>query len=75
MTDKEGDAGNRDTAFDGLVQQIGLVLGSDPTLGGLAFGMTLGAPDVDTEGVAGAPAIKAGTVVVAIEYQADGPLG
>jgi len=46
-----------DAAFDALLGEIGTVLDADPTLGGLAFGMTYGRPDVDAEGVAGAPVI------------------
>jgi hypothetical protein len=64
-----------DAAFDALLGEIGTVLDADPTLGGLAFGMTYGRPDVDTEGVAGAPAIKAGTIVVIVEYETESPLG
>jgi len=64
-----------DAAFDALLGEIGAVLDADPTLGGLAFGMTYGRPDVDTEGVAGAPAIKAGTIIVTVEYETESPLG
>ena len=72
---EEGDAAARDTAFDTLVQEIGTALESDPTLGGLAFGMTYGHPEIDTEGVTGAPAIKHGTITVTVEYETDSPLG
>ena len=37
---EDGDAAARDTAFDALLQQIGTALEADPTLGGLAFGLT-----------------------------------
>ncbi|MDD9922981.1 MAG: acyl-CoA transferase [Boseongicola sp.] len=72
---EDGDAATRDTAFDTLLQQIGSVLDADPTLGGLAFGMTYGRPEVHTEAVTGAPAIKAGTLTVTIEFETDSPLG
>ena len=72
---EEGDAMARDAAFDTLVQAVGAVLETDPTLGGLAFGMTYGRPEVDTEAVAGAPAIKTGTITVTVEYETDSPLG
>ncbi len=72
---EEGDAAVRDAAFDALVQEIGTALESDPTLGGLAFGMTYGRPEIDTEGVTGAPAIKHGTITVTVEYETDSPLG
>ena len=72
---ENGDATARDAAFDTLLQEIGVVLDDDPTLGGLAFGMTFGRPEIDTEAVVGAPAIKAGTLIVAIEFEADTALG
>src|ERR671919_3243332 len=37
---EEGDAAARDATFDDLLQQIGIALEADPSLGGLAFGMT-----------------------------------
>ncbi len=70
-----GDAAARDSAFDALVQALGTALESDPTLGGLAFGMSYGRPGIDTEAVIGAPAIKTGTITVAIDYETVSPLG
>ena len=72
---EEGDAMARDAAFDTLVQAVGAALETDPILGGLAFGMTYGRPEIDTEAVAGAPAIKTGTITVTVEYETDSPLG
>ena len=72
---EEGDAALRDAAFDTLVQAVGAALESDPTLGGLAFGMTYGRPEIDTEGVTGAPAIKHGILAMTVEYETDSPLG
>ena len=72
---EEGDATARDTAFDTLVQSIGTVLEADPTLGGFAFGMSYGRPEIDTEAVAGAAAIKTGTIIVTVEYETTSPLG
>ena len=72
---EDGDAALRDTAFDTLVQAVGAALEHDPTLGGLAFGMTYGRPEIDTEGVTGAPAIKHGAITVTIEYETDSRLG
>ena len=72
---ENGDAAARDVAFDTLLQQIGTVLDADPTLGGLAFGMTYSRPEIDTEAVIGGPAIKAGTLIFAIEFEADTALG
>jgi hypothetical protein len=68
---EEGDAGVRDTAFDDLLQQIGVVLDADPTLGGVGFGLTYGRPETSIEAVAGAAAIKNATLTVTIEYESD----
>jgi hypothetical protein len=70
----EGDAAARDAAFDNLLQQLGAVLEADPTLGGLAFGLTYGRPEPATEAVAGAPAIKSAMLTVTIDYETDTPL-
>ena len=71
---EEGDAAIRDTAFDQLLQQIGSALEADPTLGGLVFGLTYGRPEPSIEAVAGAPAIKAATLSVTVDYASDTPL-
>ncbi len=72
---EDGDTTTRDVVFDTLVQSIGTALESDLTLGGLAFGMSYGRPEIDTEAVAGAAAIKTGTVIVTVEYETDSLLG
>ncbi len=59
-----GGTSARDAVFDNLVQEIGAVLDGDPTLGGLAFGMTYARPEIETEAVVGAPAIKTGAIEV-----------
>jgi hypothetical protein len=41
---------------------------SDPTLGGLAFGLTYGRPEPSIEAIAGAPAIKSATLTVTVDY-------
>jgi hypothetical protein len=66
---EEGDAAARDAAFDALLQQIGAALEADPTLGGLAFGLTYGRPEPAIEAVAGAPAIKAATLTGRIDVR------
>jgi hypothetical protein len=71
---EEGDAAARDIAFDDLLQQIGTVLDADPTLGGLAFGLIYGLPETSIEAVAGAPAIKSGTLIVTVDYDTATPL-
>ena len=71
---EEGDAAARDAAFDDLLQQIGVALAADPTLGDLAFGITYGRPEPAIEAVAGAPAIKSATLSVTVDYESDAPL-
>jgi hypothetical protein len=71
---EEGAAAARDTAFDDLLRHIGVALDADPTLGGMAFGMTYGRPEISIEAVTGAPAIKSATLIVTIEYETASPL-
>ncbi|NIP87759.1 MAG: acyl-CoA transferase [Gammaproteobacteria bacterium] len=71
----EGDVAARDAAFDALLQEIGIVLEADPTLGGLAFGMTYGRPDPTIEPASGALAFKTGVIELEIDYEAPSPLG
>ena len=71
---EEGDPAARDAAFDGLMQSIGAVLEADPTLGGLAFGLTYGRPEPGIDAVAGAPAIKTATLTVTVDYETEAPL-
>ena len=49
-------------------------LEADPTLGGLAFGLTYGRPEPAIEAVAGAPAIKTAMLTVTVDYETDAPL-
>jgi hypothetical protein len=69
----EGDGAVRDTAFDDLLQQIGAALEAEPTLGGLALGLTYGRPEPSIEAVPGAPAIKSATLIVTADYETDTP--
>jgi hypothetical protein len=71
---EEGDPAARDAAFDNLLQRIGAALEVDPTLGGLAFGLTYGRPESSIEAVPGAPAIKSATLSVTVDYESDAPL-
>jgi hypothetical protein len=72
---EEGHAAARDAAFDGLLQQIGAVLEGDPTIGGLAFGLSYGRPEPAIEAIAGAPAIKSAPLTLPVDYETDAPLG
>jgi hypothetical protein len=71
---EEGDEAVRDIAFDDLLQHIGTALDADPTLGGLAFRLTYGRPETSIEAIAGAPAIKSGTLSVTVDYETASPL-
>jgi hypothetical protein len=71
---EQGHAAVRDTAFDNLLQQIGTALNADPTLSGVVFGLTYGRPEPSIEAVAGAPAIKAATLSVTVDYESNAPL-
>jgi hypothetical protein len=71
---EEGDAAARDAAFDALLLQIGAALEADPTLGGLAFGLTYGRPEPAIEAMSGAPAIKTATLSVTVDYETSAPL-
>jgi hypothetical protein len=71
---EEGDAAARDAAIDALLQQIGVALEADPTLGGLAFGLTYGRPETAIEAIAGARAIKTATLTITVDYESDAPL-
>jgi hypothetical protein len=69
-----GDTAARDAAFDTLLQQIGTALNADPSLGGLAFGLTYGRPEASIEAVTGAPAIKSAMLTVTVDYETAAPL-
>jgi hypothetical protein len=71
---EEGDAAARDAAFDTLLQQLGIALEADPTLGGLAFGITYGRHEPAIEAVAGATAIKGATLAETVDYETGAPL-
>ena len=71
---QEADPAARDTAFDDLVVAVGTALDTDPTLGGLVFGMSYGRPSTDLEPIEGAPAIKSGVIEITVEYESDAPL-
>ena len=50
------------------------MLEADPTLGGLAFGVTYGRPEPAIEAVAGAPAVKSAILTVTVDYETEVPL-
>lgn len=64
-------AASRDAAFDNLLVAVGEALSANPTLGGLAFGITIGQPSTEVEAVEGGPAIKTATLEPVVEYETD----
>lgn len=72
---RAGDDAGRDALYDGLLQDIGAALSADPTLGGLVYGLTSAMPRPQTEETAGAPAVKAATITITVEYQVPGQIG
>jgi Phage major capsid protein E/Phage portal protein, lambda family len=60
--------------YDHIHAMCGPDFFDDPTLGGLAFGMTYGRPEPAIQAIAGAPAIKSATLNVTVDYESDAPL-
>ena len=50
------------------------MLEADPTLGGLAFGLTYVRPEASIKAVPGAPAIRSATLSVTVDYETSAPL-
>ncbi|QQG36824.1 MAG: acyl-CoA transferase [Micavibrio aeruginosavorus] len=71
---QEGAPAQRDLKFDQLMQLIGTVLESHPTLDGLVAGLTYARPDTHTQPIDGGPAIKAGVILLMTEYETPTPL-
>lgn len=71
---QEGAPAQRDRKFDELMQLVGGVLESHPTLDGLVAGLTYARPDTHTQPVDGGPAIKAGVILLLAEYETQTPL-
>ena len=64
----------KNVAFDMLVEALGLVLGTDQTLGGLCDWIEPEAPAPVDLPVAGGIAYKAAVIPVALHYTTTGPL-
>lgn len=71
---QEGDAAQRDAKFDLLLQKIDTVLQAKPPLEGVVDGLLYGRPEITTEAVEGAAAIKTGTLIIEADYEAPTPL-
>ena len=75
ITVQAADATERQSAYDDLLMTIGAALAADPTLGGLAEGLTYGRPETLAEHIEGAAPITAGELTVVITYDTPSPLG
>lgn len=64
----------RDTALDDLLQEIGVAISADRTLGGLCDHVEAGAPEVGGLDIEGAAPLKAATVPVKLIYATADPL-
>jgi hypothetical protein len=70
---EEGDAAVRDAAFDALLQQIGAALDATRR-SAICLWPHLRPARAGTRGGGGAPAIKAATLIVTVEYESNAPL-
>ena len=66
---EEGEADQRDTAFDTLVAQIKTVFRTYPDLNGEVFGLTYDHPKTEVIPVVGGTALKSGTLVLRADYE------
>ncbi len=72
---QNGNSLTRDTAMDTLLQAIGAAISADETLGGAVDKAWPGSPELISEPVEGAAAIKAALAPVFLEYITSTPLG
>lgn len=68
------DGGDRNGAFDALIEALGLALNSDRTLGGLCHWVEAEAPEPLDLPVDGGVAFKAAAITVVLNYTASDPL-
>lgn len=71
---QEAEQSTQDAAMDTLLQEIATILLGDLTLGGAVDYMRFEAPEFLHEAVEGAPAIKAASLPVILEYSISHPL-
>jgi hypothetical protein len=67
--------GGGEVALDRLLQEVAAALAADPSLGGLADHLRLGAPATSMLAIEGAAPILAVRLNVIVEYLVDDPLG
>ncbi len=63
----------RDKLTDGLLESIGKLITSDPTLGGVVDYAHFGMPEILQEQIEGAPTLKAVIVTIILEYASTTP--
>lgn len=71
---QNADAAQRETDLDQLITQIGAALETAGTLDGVIDILNPGSPELLTEPIEGASAIKAATLPVTLEYVTANPL-
>lgn len=71
---QNADAAKRETDLDQLITQIGAALETAGTLDGVIDILNPGSPELLTEPIEGAAAIKAATLPVTLEYVTTNPL-
>ena len=67
-------AGGAEAMLDAIVAQVATALAPDPSFGGLAENLVLGAPDVGTLVIEAAAPILTARLVITVEYLASDPL-
>jgi hypothetical protein len=66
--------GSGDAALDALIESIAAALAPDPSLGGLAENLRLGAPETGMLAIEGAAPIVTARLDLTVEYLVDDPL-
>jgi hypothetical protein len=66
--------GGGEAALDALLGSIGMALGIDPSLGGLAENLTPSAPETGALAIEGAAPVLTGRLSVTVEYLVSDPL-
>lgn len=66
---EQGEADQRDNAFDTLVAQIKAVFRNHADLNGTVFGLTYDHPRTEVVPVVGGTALKSGTITLRVDYE------
>ena len=66
--------GSGDAVLDALIASIAAALAPDPSLGGLAENLRLGAPETGMLAIEGAAPILTARLIATVEYLVDDPL-